>query len=73
MKGVQPMHRYYIHFKSQMHPLAPWDERTKFITAEKPIEYDSDIADVRNALAESLGVEQVVLLNWHPLKGEVRP
>ena len=65
--------RYHLHIKVKAHVLAPSVEMAQVVECANPIEYDSDIAALSQTVARALGVDEVQLLSWRPLKGEKRP
>lgn len=44
-------------------------QHTRALALERPIEFESDIADLQDMLAKEIGVDWTMVLHWTPLVG----
>jgi hypothetical protein len=66
------MPRYFIRFKVNSRN-GDASEYTRSINLEYPIEYDSDIKEVQEWVAQQVDADASILVEWKELKGAVRP
>lgn len=66
------MKRYFVRFKANSRNGLE-SEYTRMLDLQFPIEYDSDIKNLEELMAEEVACEYAILMDWKELKGTDRP